>query len=385
MTTHAQPKLEPSHPPLARDAAGNLLPFPSGTSSFAVGRETGGRPGGVRGPDKQLLRFPVETTPEDILDLCGPGLYRVYALDAVGKQLGTEAVSRWDLRHSSSVDLRNAAIEVPSALRGERGSTTSTASTDLRFALEAMVQLVRTNTDALRLVAESQVDLAKTISTVKGLPRNAMYAPLVSATTTGDEDEDEDQEHDDEDEAEAQEARPTTFLDLLMPISEAIAPRAADMFPGLVAGINTMAAKVGSNIVGKANGAAIASTASSASDDLASRGFEVRDLVDLGYAHRKGEAKRAAAKQRASRESLQARVLKDPHLVQQLVALKSALTPDEVRMLLANAERWSEVMQTKFLDTLKPLSVDDAVVYCREVIKTIAAHQSGAADDGGAA
>lgn len=379
--THAQPKLEPSHPPLARDAAGNLLPFPSGTSSFAVGRETGGRPGGVRGPDKQLLRFPVETTPEDILDLCGPGLYRVYALDAVGKQLGNEAVSRWDLRHSSSIDLRNAAIDVPSALRGERGSATSTASTDLRFALEAMVQLVRTNTDALRLVAESQVDLAKTISTVKGLPRNAMYAPSVSATTTDDHDEDQEQDDEDEDEDEAQEARPTSFLDLLMPISEAIAPKAADMFPGLVAGINTMAAKVGSNIAGKANGAA---TASTASDDLASRGFEVRDLVDLGYAHRKGEAKRAAEKQRASRESLQARVLKDPHLVQQLVALKSALTPDEVRMLLANAEQWSEVMQTKFLDTLRPLSVDDAVVYCREVIKTIAAHQSGAADDGGA-
>jgi hypothetical protein len=51
-------------------------------------------------------------------------------------------------------------------------------TTDLRFALEAMTQMMRTHNDALRIVAESQVDLAKAIATAKGLPRNATTAQL---------------------------------------------------------------------------------------------------------------------------------------------------------------------------------------------------------------
>lgn len=367
MTIATAPNLA-THPPLARDAGGNLVPVPAQTSSLGLGLETGGRPRLLRGPDKRLLRYALHTTPEDVLELCGPGIYRVYALDAVGEQLADEHIARWDLTPSSSREHRNAATDPGLAARSERPSTTTaTASTDLRFALETMAQMMRTNSDALRLVAESQVDLAKTIATVKGLPRNAaMYLPPAPPANDA---EDRDDDEDEGDEAIPQ-AAPTTFLDLLKPFSEAFAGVAAEVLPGFVSG----AMKPGA-----AQPEAESSSAADASstDGLASRPFEARELFDLKYAHRKGQAKRAAAPRSADAVPFQTRVMKDPQLLRQIMAIKAALAPDEIEVLLSAAATWPDADQTQFMETIKPLPANQAIAFCQEVIRTIRAHQAG--------
>lgn len=318
------------------------------------------------------MRFPLNTTPDDVLDLCGPGVYRVYTLDAFGEQLSNDHLSRWDLSSSSLHELRNSSSADP--ILGSRIDRTPPTS-DLRFALEAMTQMMRTNTDALRLVAESHVDLAKTIATVKGLPRNAaMYQP--PALTAGEHQEYEDEEDEDEDD-EPVDARPTNYLDVLMPISKAIAPQVAEMFPGFVMGVNNFAAKAGSALRSKIN----SKSPTASNDDIASRPFEMRELVDLGYAHRKGEAQRAATQESAEAgETLQARLMRDAQLRQKVFAIKNSLAPDEVEILISAAGTMPPAAQTKFMETIKPLSLEDAVAYCREVVKTIRAHEMDAND-----
>ncbi len=358
MTIASGPKLEPQHPPLARDTAGNLIAVPDGMDSLALSRETFGRPRKLRGPDKHLMRFPLHTSPEDVVELCGPGIYRVYALDAVGEQLGDDHVARWDLTPSSR-EHRNTSMDPMVALRADRHAMPATPATDLRFALEAMAQMMRTNTDALRLVAESQVDLAKAIATVKGLPRNAaMYLP--PAPANDDSDEYEEEEEDDE----VQEARPSSYLDLLLPFSQALAPKVAEMFPGLVVGMNAPS---------PVNAEAV--EVSAESSDLASRPFEARELVDLQYARKKGQAKRAVSRQPAP---LKTRVMEDPKLMQQIMAIKKELAPDEIETLMSAVGTWAEAAQTKFLDEIKPVSTELAVAYCREVIESIRARQTAA-------
>lgn len=244
------------------------------------------------------------------------------------------------------------------ALRPERSATVPAPGSDLRFALETMAQMMRTNSDALRLVAESQVDLAKTIASVKGLPRNAaMFFPQTTPANASTDEDDDDADDDADDESQP---APTNYFDLLMPFSEALAGKVADMVPGLLAG------------GGAKTEPPAAETAPS--DDLANRPFEARELVDLGYAHRKAEAKRNASQQ--APVPLQARVMKDPQLVRQIMAIKALLAPEEIETLLSAASTWSDAAQTKFLETIKPIPANDAVVYCREVIKTVLAHQA---------
>nr|HEX4318162.1 hypothetical protein [Kofleriaceae bacterium] len=170
MTIHAAPKLDPQHPPLARDASGNLLALPDGACAWRVCRETTGRPREIRGPDKQPLRFPLETTSDDLVEMCGSGVYRLYALDQVGAQLAEDHVAKWDLTPGAR-EHRNGTADAP-LFTSLRTSPTPAVS-DLRFALEAMTQMMQTNSDALRIVTESHV--AKAIAASKGLPRNAAY------------------------------------------------------------------------------------------------------------------------------------------------------------------------------------------------------------------
>ena len=125
---HAQ-----SHPPLARDAQGNLVTVPDGAVSWRICRKTTGRPREILGHDKQPIRFPLDMTCDQLVEMCGRDVYRVYALDAVGELLD----------HVTTLDLNGEALE----LRNSSGSElavvarpTSVGSTDLRYALEAMTQ-----------------------------------------------------------------------------------------------------------------------------------------------------------------------------------------------------------------------------------------------------
>src|SRR5580704_15388105 len=106
-------KLERPHPPLARDPMGNLLALPDGTAAWRICRETTGRPCEIKGPDKQPFRFPLDITSDELADMCGVGVYRVYALDELGKQLGH--VATLDLTPGVR-ELRNASAESPMLL-----------------------------------------------------------------------------------------------------------------------------------------------------------------------------------------------------------------------------------------------------------------------------
>jgi hypothetical protein len=355
MTTQTAPKLEAQHPPLARDALGNLLAIPDGTCAWRILRETTGRPREIRGPDKQPFRFPLDTTGDEVVEMCGSGVYRVYALDEVGAQLAEEHVARWDLTPGTR-EPRNGAPDVP-MLGSLRTSAAPATTTDLRFALEAMTQMMRTNSDALRIVSESHVDLAKTIATVKGLPRNAAY--MLAARAEADDDEEDD---------EPPVEKPRHFVELLMPLAE----KAAEIVPALVAG-KMMGSATAANDT-KAVSTAVEGQESE--EDLASRpNWEARDLMNLNYASRKAAAKRAANEragaQAAAMATMQRRIAADPAVVPHLMAIKNQLAADEIETLMSAVAGTTEAEQAKFLDAIKSLPVEEAAAFCRDVIASI--------------
>ena len=189
MTINAATKPEAQHPPLARDSNGNLLAIPDGTSAWRLCRETTGRPREIKGVDRQPVRFPLDTTPDDVVEMCGADVYRVYALNEVGEPL--VYITKWNLTRDVH-ELRNGS---PSEALASRPTTNAPIS-DVRFVLEAMNQMMRTNSDSLRLVTDSHVDLAKVLASAKGMPRNlALPLPALSTLTDDDSDEDDDDSH----------------------------------------------------------------------------------------------------------------------------------------------------------------------------------------------
>jgi len=200
-TSTAAPQNE--HPPLARDAQGNLLPVPDGTCAWRVCRHTKGRPRIVNGPDKQPARFPLDTTAEDLADACGADTYRVYALDEVGNVI--DYLTTIELGR----ELRNAAEPEAILLPAPR---TPSASSDLRFALEAVTHMARTNADAMRAVAESQAEWIKSISSARGFFRNA--PPQLPPPVEPEEHDDEGDEDDESDEVELK----ASWVEQLQPV-----------------------------------------------------------------------------------------------------------------------------------------------------------------------
>src|SRR5262245_43025301 len=77
-----------NHPPLARDPQGNLVELPKATCAWRIGRETTGRPRIILSPDNQPMRFPLHLTCEQLVEMCGPDIYHVYAVDEFGNILG---------------------------------------------------------------------------------------------------------------------------------------------------------------------------------------------------------------------------------------------------------------------------------------------------------
>lgn len=187
------------HPPLARDAQGNLLPIPEGTSAWRICRHTKGRPRIINGPDRQPARFPLDTTAEDLIDTCGADSYRVYALDDVGVVI--DYVTTVD----TGRELRNAAEPEVALLPPVRATS---GTSDLRYALEAVTHMARTNADAMRSVAESQAEWIKAISSARGFFRNA--PPLQLAAQS--EPQYSDNKEDDEPEPKA------SWVDALQPV-----------------------------------------------------------------------------------------------------------------------------------------------------------------------
>ena len=334
-----------THPPLARDAQGNLVSVPDGTVSWRICRKTTGRPREILNHDKQPIRFPLDVTCDQLVEMCGRDVYRVYALDAVGELL--DHVTTLDLSGETS-ELRNSSGTELAVL----ARPSATVSTDLRFALEAMTQMMRTNAEALRTVTEAHVDLSKSMAAAKGIRNAALFLPR-------------EPEPDDEEEEDDEPTREKTWVDLAMPFAEKL----ATAVPGLVAGKLAAGSAPPSNDQQPLKEPLTDEEASL----VAAPNWELRDFTDLGYAKRKADAKRkhGSAKQGAIQEALQARVMRDPLLVQKLLTLKAQLTEEEVTFLLGAIARASEAEQTSLLEKLKALPDDEAVATCRQLVSVL--------------
>lgn len=374
MTTHTA-KLEPPHPPLARDNHGNLLALPDGTAAWRICRQTTGRPREIFGHDKQPIRFPLEITCDELVAMCGRDSYRVYALDDFGKQL--DYVTTWDLTGETR-ELRNANSSEP-MLPALRPSAALGPVSDMRFALEAMTQMMRTNSDALRSVAESHVDLAKAIVAAKGLPRNARFVLPIERDVAGGEHADDRSDDDAVEEAVAK-----SWVDLALPFAQKL----AEVVPGLV---------MGKAMQGAPARNANRSLGATSDDDPATANvpstpaWELRDVLDWSRAARK-RAERVSVEEASEPQpmptaeiptSLRARVATDPVLVQRLFAIKTQLSEDETQILMSAIAQAPEDAQLKLLDEIKALPDDHAVALCRQAV--IAMRESvepAPADDG---
>ena len=347
---------EVDHPPLARDPSGNLLALPDGTAAWRIARETGGRLFEIRGADKAWARIPIDAAPEHVAEQWGPGVYRVYALDAVGASLHKEHVARWDLRNAGSEsymfpsELRPTLLTAPSA---------PAVSTDLRFALEAMSNMLRTNSDALRMVAESHVDLAKSIAAAKGLPRNANFNALRALPAP------EQEDSDDEDDVEDEPSVPAWVNQVLVPLA-----------PVIKLGSDFLSSKLMPKSPESQSPSPSASANGSSEEinmDLVNApGFEARDLVDLNYAYQKNQAKRAHKAASSSSgtpsSSLAARVMQDMELAERVMAVRSQLPADDVALLMKALQSSTEEQLDELVAGLKSHSVPNSVVIARKMV-----------------
>lgn len=354
--------IEVDHPLLARDLVGNLLPFPDGTAAWRIARETGGRLFEIRGADKAWVRIPIDAAPEHVAEQWGPGVYRVYALDAVGGSLHKEHVARWDLRNAGSAsymspsDLRPTLLTAPSA---------PTVSTDLRFALEAMSNMLRTNSDALRMVAESHVDLAKSIAAAKGLPRNANLSALRALPAP----EPEDSDDEDEDDTEAEPGVPAWVNQVLVPLAPVIKLGSDFLSSRLMPRSPASQTPTPS---ASANGSPSQASEEIDMDLVNAPGFEARDVVDLNYAYRKNKAKRAhnAASESSGTASVSiaARVMHDPVLAERVMGVRSQMPADDAALLMKALESLTEEQLNELVAGLKSRSVSDAVLIARRMV-----------------
>ena len=260
------------------------------------------------------------------------------------------------LDHVATLDLSGETSE----LRNSSGSELAVlarpglvGSTDLRFALEAMTQMMRTNAEALRTVMEAHVDLSKSMAAAKGIRNAALFLPR------------EAEPDDDDDEEVDERTREKTWVDLAMPFAEKL----ATAVPGLVAG------KLAAGVAPPSNDQqALKEPLTEEEASLVEKpNWELRDFTDLGYAKRKADAKRkhGAAKPGAGQDALQARVMRDPQLVQKLFVIKAQLTEDEIAFLLGAIANASEAEQTGLLEKLKALTDDEAVATCRQLVSVL--------------
>jgi hypothetical protein len=202
----------PNHPPLARDGYGNPQSIPDGAVGWRLKRETGGRPKMIVGADRQPARFPLDITAEDIEEMVGAGTYRVYAIGADGEVL--DYVTTVSVGESTSMEAEPAPAS-PSPLRG--------TGSDLRFALETILQMARAQSDSLKAMALAQADWVKGLATAKALPRNGYPMPVPPPAYRVQDDEPENDDDDDDDDDEPATARATSpWLDVVTALTPVI-------------------------------------------------------------------------------------------------------------------------------------------------------------------
>jgi len=139
----------------------------------------------VNGPDKQPARFPLDLTADELAESCGLDTYRVYALDEVGNVLDyvTTVETARELRNAADPEVTSLPLRGPSI------------GSDLRYALETVTHIARTNADAMRAVAESQAEWIKSISSARGFFRNAPPVQTPENVASSEAEEDDELDH----------------------------------------------------------------------------------------------------------------------------------------------------------------------------------------------
>lgn len=156
-----------NHPPLAHDAQGCKVAVPNGTTHWRVQRFTGGRPKTLPG------RFELELTAEQLLEMFGPGRYRIEALDEYGKPLSEVATINIGMPNDG-------ASAEPIANQNVRPLP---ATSDTRFLVETIAQMSRAHSESLQSLANAQADWIKTLANAKQIPRNA--SPIAPQLPSG--------------------------------------------------------------------------------------------------------------------------------------------------------------------------------------------------------
>jgi hypothetical protein len=86
------------------------------------------------------MRFPLSTTAAELVELCGPDTYRIYALDELGEVL--DFVTTIQASRARNANLP----DVP--LGALRAAHDPAPTTDLRYALHALTEIARINGEA---------------------------------------------------------------------------------------------------------------------------------------------------------------------------------------------------------------------------------------------
>jgi hypothetical protein len=110
-------------------------------------------------------RFDLELTHEQLLEVCGPGRYRIEALDDYGRPLAEVATV------NVGATTGEAAPEVIA-----NANVRMVATTDARIMLETIAQMSRAHSESLQSLANAQADWIKTLATAKQIPRNGVVA-----------------------------------------------------------------------------------------------------------------------------------------------------------------------------------------------------------------
>jgi len=331
---------EPQHPPLAHDVNGNRLPIPPGTCTWHICRHTEGRPKIIKGPDKEPARFPLDTTIEELADACGADIYRVYAADTVGKVI--EHVTNVDVGRELRAATEPAVALVPAP-------RTAAPASDLRYALEAVTAIARTNAEAMRAVAEAQADWIKSISSARGFFRSAAMQQLPAPAVRNDNADDED---DDEGEAEDPVTAAVTGGMDWKAVIEPIVGIAVDKVVAVVMGSVHSKDGAGPKLP-----------------------FDLRDALDWRRAADKAQAAKAVAEAATTTPPPgEPGRSQDPQAVEQAllskaIAIGSVLAPADRSRFYRLAPRFSKHMSTpevaELLGALVPMPTTDAAEWVR--------------------
>lgn len=343
MPNPTEPTLtQPRICPLARDPDGHAIELPSTAVGWRVRRQTGGRPRIMLGVDKQPMQLPLGYTVVDLEDILAPGAYRLDVVDQRGEALGvTIPISIGQLRNADG----DAGEDEPMAI----ATTLPTTGSETRLVLEANVRatqmaflhnqktlelglrMAETLRDGVRVMAESQADWIKSLSSAKGFFRNARPMMLPESTPPQDETPDEEP---DEPEVEAH------WIDKLMPH---VVPLVQVAVP-LLAERLTRQPKSGAPAVE----------------------LELADMLDW----RRIEKKRAAALAEPADEAPPASptallATLPPETVQKLMHVRSLLSTDEQQGLMELLTAFPTEALPALVAHLEPMSAEQAADFLR--------------------